>query len=143
MIRFSISVQCLCLRTCPFCACLVNVIKHYKCPLQCRLEENPPSSTARCNPPAHIAVVHAQPFRQLAQGNVSLLSSTIPLASLMLFLLTWVLFFQQQVLMGSIAFPSHRRSDDQKQSSVKGSWQLMEMSEVDITDNRETEMTRR
>lgn len=119
MIRFSISVQCLCLHTCPFYACLVNVIKHYKCPLQCRLEENTPSSTARCDPPAHIAVVNAQPFQQLAQGNVSLLSSTMlypnvafPLASFNALSSQMGLVFQLQVLTGFVAFLSHRRSDD-------------------------------
>lgn len=76
MIRFSISVLCVCLCTSPFCACLVNVIKHYKCPLQCTLEENTPSSTARCDPPTRITVVNAQTFQQLAQVSVSLLSST-------------------------------------------------------------------
>lgn len=75
MIRFSISVLCVCLCTCPFCACLVNVIKHYKCPLLYAGGEYP-SNTARCDPPAHITVVNAQTFQQLAQVNVSVLSAT-------------------------------------------------------------------
>lgn len=77
MTRFSISVLCVCLCICPFCACLVNIIKHYKCPLQHMLDESTPSNSARCHPPAHITVVNAQTFQQLAQPNVSLLSFTM------------------------------------------------------------------
>lgn len=136
MIRFSISVLCVCLCTCPFCACLVNVIKHYKYPLQYLLEENTPSNTARCDPPAQITVVNTQTFQQLAQVNVSLLSSMLypnaffPLASFNALFSHVVLVFQQQVLTCSVDFLSHRRSYDQKPSSIKGSWQLMEINEV-------------
>lgn len=78
MTRFSISVLCVCLCICLSCACLVSVIKHYKCPLQYMLDESTPSNSARCNPPAHITVVNAQTFQQLAPVNVSLLSFNMP-----------------------------------------------------------------
>lgn len=41
------------------------------------LDESTPNSSARCNPPAHIAVVNTQNFQQLAQVNVSLLSFSV------------------------------------------------------------------
>lgn len=41
------------------------------------LEENTPSNSARCNPQAHVTVVNGQTFQQLAQGNASLLPSTM------------------------------------------------------------------
>lgn len=74
MTGFSISVLCVCLCICPFCACLVSVIKYYKCPLQYMLDVSTPSNIARYDPPAHIMVVNTQTFQPLARVNVLLLS---------------------------------------------------------------------
>lgn len=133
MTRFSISVLCVCFCICPFCACLVNIIKHYKCPLQYMLGESTPSNSARCDPPAHITVVNAQTFQQLAQLNISLLSFTMLCENktqmfcflwpaLMLFFLTWILFSNSKSY--QILFPLCLTSDQMSRKSCLNKRQL-------------------
>lgn len=129
MTRFSISVPCVCFCICPFCACLVNIIKHYKCPLQYMLDESTPSNSARCNPPAHITVGNAQTFQQLAQANVLLLYSPCCIQTfcflwpaLMLFLLTWILSFNSNYC--RFLFPFCLTSDQRSRNSALNKRQL-------------------